>query len=196
MKKMILSLLSCTVLLGCQTNSPSVSNAVSDSGLEYSLIQMPGNKRVSFQIAWDNHWIDSSENNQATPPIGAQLILAGGAKGHPAGDVVEAFADMQSEGFLSAGPDHLYGTLHYSPEFTDDTLMAANAHLLNPLMEQKWLDRIREQFLAGVNEAKFKPISQVFEAMRWAILDDQVIRAALSLDEPGMIEAVSQTLQA
>ena len=50
------------------------------------------------------------------------IILAGGADGYPAGDVVERFADMDGEGRLHATADHLYGRVVSKTQDFDEAM--------------------------------------------------------------------------
>lgn len=180
-------------LSGCQSQGLKVSDEVSTSGLSYSLIQMPGNSRVSIQIAWPSYWAFSKAKNQAVPYIGARLLLAGGAEEYPAGEVVERFADMKSEGNLAPSADYVLGVLHYSREHQDETLKMANAHLRKPSLDERWFNRIRDEFSKQIEETRTQAESKGFEALRWAVFGKQAIRAALSLDEVGMIDDVKQS---
>lgn len=180
------------ILSACQSQGLKVSDEVSISGLGYSLIQMPGNSRVSIQIAWPSYWAFSKDENQAVPYIGTRLLLAGGAEKYPAGEVVERFADMNSVAYLTPSADYLLGVIHYSPEHQKETLEMANAHLRKPTLDKRWLKRIRDEFSEQMKEARTNPENKGFEALRWAIFGEQPIRSALSLDEMNIIDDVEQ----
>ncbi len=195
MSRTISILFLAVVLAACQTpgsSKPTISSETSTSGLEYSLINMPGNSRVSIQIAWPNRWALSNDNNQATPYIGAELILAGGAVGYKAGDVVESFTDMKSEGYLGSSPDYVMGTLHYSPEHATETLKIANAHLRAPTFDERWFSRIQDQFVASAREARARSGAKGFEAARWAVLGDHPGREALDRGNAELLASVSK----
>ena len=88
---------------------PTASDHTSPNGMPYRLIQMPGNEYAAILAAWPHDWIWAEGRNPAASYIGAQLILAGGAEGYPAGEVAERFADMDANGELpvSANNDSL-----------------------------------------------------------------------------------------
>ncbi len=182
-----------TIIYMCISHSQAstISNDVSGSGLAYSLIKMPDNSRVSVQIAYPGRWAFDEGKNQAVPYIGAQLLLAGGAKDYSASEVLELFEDMNSEGNLIPTADYVIGTLHFSPQHQDETLKIVNAHLRNPSLDEQWFDRIRGQFSSQIKETRVTAQSKGFEAMRWAVFGDQAVRASLSLDEANMIEEVT-----
>lgn len=179
-------------LIACQSKENVLSEEVSESGLPYIFTNMPGNSRVSIYIAWPTDWYYSSDRNPAVPRIGAQMLLAGGATGYPAGQVVERFPDMNSEGDLWTSADYVYGVLHYSPEHQNETLKIVNAHLRSPLLDEKWLERIRAQYVEQTNEYRDSGEVQGFEASRWAMLGEQPLRAGLSVHEQSVIEAATK----
>lgn len=174
------------------SQAATISDEVSDSGLEYSLVQMPGKSRISVQIAWPSHWAFDAKLNQAVPYIGNQLILSGGAEGYTPGEVVERFEDMNSDGRLLPTTDYLFGSLQFSPEHQDETLKIVNAHLRSPALDERWFERIRGQLITHIKEIRTSADTKGFEAMRWAVFGEQPIRSAISLDEADMIEAVTQ----
>jgi predicted Zn-dependent peptidase len=117
--------------------------------------------------------------------------MASGAKGYPAGEVVERFTDMYSEVDLSTDSDVVMGTLHYSPEHRDETLKTVNAHLKDPTLDEKWFNRIRENFALEMSEHKSNISTQGFDALRWAIYGEQPLRRYLSMDVPNTVNNVS-----
>ncbi|ASJ76316.1 M16 family metallopeptidase [Granulosicoccus antarcticus] len=179
-------------LCSAHAHASSISDEVSDSGLAYSLVKMPDNPRVSVQIAWPSHWAFDEKLNQAVPYIGAQLLLSGGAGDYSAGEALERFEGMNSEGHLMPTTDYLFGTLNFSPEHQDEMLKIVNAHLRNPALDERWLERARGQFASHIKEIRLNADTKGFEAMRWAVFGEQPIRTAISLDEPNMIEEVTQ----
>jgi len=82
--------------------------------------------------------------------------------------------------------------LHYSPEHQDETLKIVNAHLRSPLLDEKWLERIRAQYVEQSNEYRDSGEVQGFEAARWAMLGEQPVRAGLSVREQSVIEATTK----
>ena len=180
------------MLSACDSGKLLVHEGVSDTGLEYALVEMPGNKRITIQVAWPSNWAFDQAENQAVPYIASRLLLAGGTEEFPPSVVEEKFADIESEGFLMPSAEYVYGTLHYSPEHQDETLKIVNAHLESPTLDEKWLERIRDEFSGQMNEARPKAVSKGFEAMRWAVFGSQPVREFLSLDVPGMIDDVTR----
>lgn len=180
------------MLSACDSGKLQVHEGVSDTGLAYSLVEMPGNKRVTIQVAWPSNWAFDQAGNKAVPYIASRLLLAGGTQEFPPSVVEERFADIKSEGFLMPTVEHVYGTLHYSPEHQDETLRIVNAHLQSPTLDEKWLERIRDEFSGQMNEARPKAVSKGFEAMRWAVFGSQPVREFLSLDVPDMIDEVTR----
>lgn len=179
-----------TMAFSLQTHAQKISEGVSDNGIAFSLVEMPGNSRVTVQIAWPSEWAFNSDNNQAVPHVASQLLLAGGAKDYAPAQIIELFQDMGSEGYLAPQVEYVIGTLHYSPEHQEDTLTIVNAHLKNPSMDQRWLERVRDQFAQQMNEQG--PGADSFDALRWSVFGDQPARAALSPGSADIINSVSQ----
>lgn len=163
--------------------TPVASDQTSPNGTPYRLIQMPGNDYAAILAAWPNDWVWAEGRNPAASYIGAQLILAGGAEGYPAGEVVERFADMDANGELPVTADHLYGMLAAKKGDWPEAIAIANAHLTQPSFDPDWFDRIRTGFAQNIAEAQSQPMHQGFDALRWAIIGDHPLRAMLSLDD-------------
>lgn len=178
-------------LSGCGEEGPKASAETSPGGLAYTLIRLPGNEYVSMQLAWATDWAYRPEVNQAAPHVGAELIMAGGAEGFPAGEVVERFADMDSEGYLTATLDHVFGGLTFDREDMAETLEIANAHLRAPTLDEGWFLRIRDGLGQNIAEAAALPANAGHEAIRWAVFGDAPPRDALSLDAPGLFEGLT-----
>jgi zinc protease len=171
--------------------TPTASDQTSPNGTPYRLIQMPGNEYAAILAAWPNDWVWAEGRNPTASYIGAQLILAGGAQGYPAGEVVERFADMDANGELPVSADHLYGMLAAKKEDWLEAIAIANAHLTQPSFDPDWFDRIRTGFAQNIAEAQSQPMNQGFGALRWAILGDHPLRAMLSLDDAVAFESLS-----
>ena len=193
MIRILSALLALLTLNACQQGGPTASTETSPGGVEYTLIQLPEQEDVAIHIAWPTDWSYRDGTNKAVPIVGTDLILAGGAEGYPAGDVIEQFADLNSEGDIYAGlNDHIIGELAFERAMLDDTIAIANAHLRAPTLDPVWLDRIRDSIAQNMAEAQTHPRHAGFDAGRWAIFKDQPLRMALSLDDPDVFETVTQ----
>lgn len=192
---MIKKIAACLIILtltACQSKENVLSEQVSASGLPYTFTHMPGNSRVSIYIAWPTNWYFDGGNNPTVPIIGTRLLLSGGATDYPAGQVVERFTDMNSEGDLWPQADYVYGVLHFSPEHQDESIKIANAHLKSPLFDQQWLERIRSQFAEQTAELAGRAEVQGYLAASWAIFGKQAIRAGLIVREDTAIQTATQ----
>lgn len=180
-------------LAACKEEGPTASVEISPGGVEYTLLHMPEHEDVTIHIAWPTDWAYRPDTNKAAPVIGTQLILAGGAEGYPAGDVVEQFADLNSEGNIyMAVNDHVIGELTFERREMDETIAIANAHLRTPTLDPIWFDRIREGTAQTMAEARARPAHAGFDAVRWAVFGKQPLRLALSLDEPGVFDDLTR----
>lgn len=171
--------------------TPVASDQTSPNGMPYRLIQMPDNDYAAILAAWPSGWGWQQGRHPAAPFVGADLILAGGAEGYPAGDVVERFADMDGEGRLHATADHLYGRVVSKTQDFDEAITIANAHLTRPSLDTDWFDRIRTGLAQNMSEAQSQPMHQGFNALRWAVMGDHPLRAMLSLDDAAQFDTLS-----
>ncbi len=172
-------------LASCDDAAPTATRQTSDGGLAYTLISLPGSDDISIQIAWGSDWGYRAETNKAAPYVGADLILAGGAAGFAAGEAAEQFADLGSEGIIYVSlADHVIGELTFYSTHLDETVAIANAHLHAPTLDQDWFERISFGLAQDMAEASAQPAHASYDAVRWAVLGDQPLRNALSLDDP------------
>ncbi|MGX9855356.1 M16 family metallopeptidase [Limimaricola variabilis] len=173
-------------LAACKEEVPIASREASPGGIEYTLLNMPGVDDVSIQLAWATDWGHRAETNKASPLIGTQLIMAGGAEGYRAGEVGELFADLNSEGYLGlAAEHHVIGDLTFERSALQETISIANAHLRAPTLDEMWFERIRDDAEQNTFELKAKPANASYDALRWAVYGDAPLRNAISLDAPG-----------
>lgn len=177
----IISLAACTSEDG-DKDTATASKEVSPGGIEYTLLHMPESDEVAVNVAWPTDWAYREETNKAAARVGSELILAGGAKGYPAGVVVERLADLNAEGSLyGVANDHVVGELVFEQDNMSEVIEIANAHLSEPLLEPAWLNRIIDGLEQSVTEERSRPAAAGFEAVRWAVFGEQPLRNALSL---------------
>ncbi|MYA87706.1 MAG: insulinase family protein [Boseongicola sp. SB0662_bin_57] len=189
----VLLLVALVTLAACWEDGPSASRETSPGGIEYTLIDLPEHEDVTIHVAWPTDWAYRPGTSKAAPVTGAQVILAGGAEGHPAGEVVERFADLDSEGNIHvAVNDHVIGELTFERDRMAETVKIANAHLRAPTLEQAWFERIRHGIAQNMAEAQARHVHAGFDAVRWAVFGTQPLRNAMSLDEPGTFEALTR----
>lgn len=193
MTRILLMITTLFTLAACKDDAPTARVETSPGGIEYTLLNIPEHEDVTIHIAWGTDWAYRADTNKAAPAVGTQLILAGGAEGYPAGDAGERFADLNAEGNIYVAiNDHVIGELTFERRWMDETIAIANAHLRAPTLDQMWFDRIREGVAANMAEAQAQPAYAGFDAVRWAVLGDQPLRNALSLDEPGTIDSLTR----
>ncbi len=180
-------------LVACEEAGPTASRQTSPSGIEYTLIVLPEQEDVTLQIAWPTDWGYRADTNKAAPYVGAQLILAGGAEGYPAGDAGERFADLNSEAALYVAlNDHIIGELTFEKASLQDTVEVAAAHIRAPSMEQSWFERVRDGLAQNMADAQAQPSHASFDAARWAVFGSAPLRNSLSLDDPDVFETLSR----
>lgn len=183
MRHVVTTALALILLAGCQEESNSASTGeTSPGGIAYTRLYIPDSEDVAIQIAWPSNWAMRPGVNQDAPFIGAELIMAGGAEGFPAGEVIETFADLNAEGTLWASPDHFHGQLIAPKEHLDKAVEIAAAHLSKPTLDQAWFERIRQGIASRLAETRAQPATQGYDALRWAVLGDTPLRLALTGD--------------
>lgn len=193
MIRVIFALFIALTLAACKPDAPSASSETSPGGVAFTLLTLPGNKDVSIQIAWPTDWAYRAAVNHAAEPVGASLILAGGAEGFPAGEVVETFADLDAEAELYVSvADHLMGELTVTRENLDKAVEIANAHLRAPTLDSKWFIRIRDEQAQNIREFLASPVNAGFEAVRWAVFGAQPLRDGISLGTAGVFDDLSR----
>ncbi|AWB47194.1 hypothetical protein HYN69_00565 [Gemmobacter aquarius] len=180
--------LALTVLAACRTEEKAGATIeTSPGGMAYARLYIPAAEDVAIQIAWPSNWAMRDDVNQAVPYIGTDLILAGGAAGFPAGEVVETFADLNAEGTMWVTVDHLHGQLIAPKENMEKAVGIAAAHLAQPTMVQAWFGRLQQGLATHMAEVSMQPAKRGYDALRWAVLGDTPLRRALSVDPPAMI---------
>lgn len=193
MTRLLIAVLALVTLAACQDDNPTAEQATSPAGTEFTLITLPDHEDVSIQIAWPTDWAYRAETNKAAPLVGADLILAGGAEGFPAGEVVERFADLNSEGTVYAAVnDHVIGELTFERNNLDETIEIANAHLRAPTLDETWFARIKDGGAQNMAQAQAQPAHASFDAVRWAVFNEAPLRNALSLDDPETFETLTR----
>lgn len=192
MKYVAFAAIAAVLLMGCQEEKSSSHTEISPGGIEYARLYIPETETVAIQIAWPTDWAFREGVNQAVPYLGADLILAGGAEGYPAGEVGETFADLKAEGYLSVTMDTVFGSLIVPKSNLSEAVKIANAHLRVPLLDQGWLDRLKDGFFANITEMSALPASKGHDAIRWAVLGDVPVRRALSVDPPAQITSATR----
>ena len=193
MRRVLPLIFAFVLLAGCNEEKPSLIAEKSPGGIEYLRVMIPSADETVIRIAWPTDWAFRAQANQAVPFIGVDLILAGGAEGHPAGAVVETFADLRAEGSLWVNNnDHVMGVLTAPKENFSAAVKIANAHLRAPLLAQEWFERMRDQDAADMAEVAAKPFNKGWDAVYWAILGDNSLRRMLAHESSAEIAAATR----
>ena len=196
MNRLVAAVLLLGMLLGQPREVASAQDPISakksPGGIAYTLVSVPDTEWVSIRVAWPTDWTLHSERDQAAPFVGADVILSGGADGYPPAAVVEEFADLQAEGNIAPGLEHVFGSLAVPLENLDQAVAVANAHLRAPSFEEAWVDRARSAFAAGLKEQMAGSWSQAFDALRWSMLGDGPFRRAMNPGPPERVREVTR----
>ncbi len=179
-------------LSACKDDPRAISTQTSPGGVDYVLVQVPGQEAVAIQVAWDTDWAFRDGRKQAVPYVGSELVLSGGAEGYTAAEAGELFADLNATGQIFATPDYVFGYLGFDKPDMEEVIALANAHLRAPALGENWLERITTGLARTFAESGAQPATQGFIAIRRAVLGDQPLQQALSLSDAGMFEAVTR----
>ena len=189
----LLAVFACSAFLwGCSEAKPTAQVEKTPSGLSYVRVFVPGAKDVAIRAAWPTDWAFRADFNQAVPYIGADLILAGGAQGYPAGQAGEKIADLKAQAQVWVTPDYAFGGLTAPREHLDEAVAIARAHLQAPSLDQSWFERIQQGFASSLAEATAQPERKGADTVRWAILGDSSLRRYLSVDPSDQIMKASR----
>lgn len=185
----------CAVLIvaGCKSDpTPKAISHVSEGGIPFTLLNMPGVKDVALHAAWPTDWAFRADVNPVTPYVGANLLLAGGAVNWPSGAAVEKFEDIKAEAQLSVTPDYILGYLVAPRENIQEAIEITNTHLTKPAFDRDWLDRFSDQLFGTIAQARSQPRTAAIDALRIAILGDTPINASLALSNSNAFERLSE----
>jgi zinc protease len=194
MKRIFFVLLTLFAVTACQQAEPVASDETSPAGIKYSLINISSAEDVALQVAWPSDWSFRAETNPDVPYVAAQLLLAGGAEGYPAGQAGEKFADLKAEANFNAGAEYTFGYLKFKKADEKEVIKIANAHLTRPSLEQTWLDRVKDGIAKNLTEIKARPESQLFDAARWAMLGTHPLRKYYATDSGANTTLVTQDM--
>ncbi len=179
------------LLAACKEDSPRASHETSPAGIAYALLSLPGAEDVAIRVAWPSNWASRPDVNQAVPHIGTDLMLSGGTEGHTPGEAVELFGDLQATARLSARPGIVEGALIAPRDRIARAAAVAGAHLHAPALDRQWFARMRDGFAERQAQLHARSDVRGFSALRWAVLGDTPLRAALTQDRPERIRAVT-----
>ena len=181
-------------LLAALASTPAYAfdtrDLTSPGGIDFRHAEMPDQETVSIQVAWPSDWA-YTETASATPYLGAELLLAGGAGDMSPAEMQQAFEDLQAEGGLNVVADHAYGYLNVRARDLDAAIELAALALVEPAFDERWFERIRDGFAANVVDAKLGAGARVGDLLRRAALGESELERFLSLAPPEVVTAVT-----
>ena len=162
----------------------------SPGGIDFRHAEMPDQESVSIQVAWPSDWA-YTERSSATPYVGAELLLAGGAGEMGPAEMQQAFEELQAEGGLNVVADHAHGYLNVRARDLDAAIELAAIALAEPAFDERWFERIRGGFAANVVDAKLQSGARVGDVLRRAALGESDLERFLSLTPPEIVTEVT-----
>lgn len=186
------------LLTGCDDVDTEASRKVvsvtSPAGHAFNFMPIyeKGVSDITFRIAWPNRWTRGDDRNPAVPLVGADLILSGGTKDMKPQQIIAFFEEKNARGFLSAGPDYVFGELEAPKEHIDETVKVAAEMLATPQFDEAWLGRIKQGALARQKETNALSSTQLYASARLSILGDTPLYASLTLPDADIIGTVTR----
>jgi predicted Zn-dependent peptidase len=184
----------CVILLGVGSQSwakPKAVDLATDSGVSFTLLQMPGAKEVAIYGAWPTDWAYRRDVNPVSQFVGADLLLSGGARGWTTAEAGEAFSDLKASARIWSTPDYVFGYLTMPEDSLEKAVAITNAHLTSPALHPAWFKRVRDQLSDRLAEFADHPQNLASSALRTAILGNSPLRDALSLDDPASFSSLT-----
>lgn len=192
-KKLIAGLLIALNLAACkEEGSREVVLATSPEGQEfhYMPIWEDGVNDITIMMAWPMTWAYEEGRNPAAPYVAAEAILSGGTTELAPREVMELFEDNNSYGHISVRADHAVGELTFPKEHTDEVVRIASEMLARPQFNEAWSERIKQNLLAGQEQARSLSATGMWQAARLRVLGESPLYSFLSLPDLTAIENV------
>ena len=182
----------CTVALVATAPAAAVEveARTSPGGIDFLHAPLPDTDLVSVQVAWPSAW-SYTEDAVAAPFVGGDLMLTGGAGELGAAELQQAFEDLRVDGTIAVQPDHVYGTLNVAPANLDAALDLAADVLVDPALDERWFERIRDGFASNVAEAKRATGTRVHDALARLVFGDVPLERTLTMEPASLAGAVT-----
>jgi len=151
---------------GANAQPTSVQTLTTPNGTQFYFAQMPDEERVNFDIIWKSDWLLNQANNAMTPIVGTQLMFSGGAGDLDPAELQSQFNDLVSDAALNPTANRVRGSLTARHDQVKEAVAIANKVLVTPNLDERWMQRIKDEIADGVAKEKTQSTYQAWDAVR------------------------------
>ena len=161
-----------------------------EAGHSFWFLPMPDADRTAVAITWHSDLPDVSVGREATPRVGIELMLNGGAGGLPAEDIIADFEDLDSGSRLWVQPQEISGFIVSPRAHMDKAAEIANLVLTQPNLEQKWFDREKKKWADEAAERESVVAGHAWNLFREITIGDHPYKRFWSLTPVDGIKSI------
>ncbi|MBX2886905.1 MAG: insulinase family protein [Granulosicoccus sp.] len=169
----------------------SVEQHVSDSGHAFWYYSMPDADRTAVAVTWTSELPDETLMHVATPRVGIDLMLNGGAGGQAPEDIIADFEDLDSGSRLWVQPREISGFLVSPEEHMQRAAEIANQVLTQPNLDEDWFARELKILSDGAKDRETIVAGLAWNLAREMSLGDHPYKRFWSLRPVDEISAIS-----
>lgn len=160
------------------------------AGHDFLYAQLRKAKKVAIIVNWPLAWIEQGRAI-ATPHLGAQLMLNGGAGKRDAATLSADFQDLNAERDLAASADGMIGTLVASPENLIEAASLGRDILTEPHLDNRWLKRLQRNLKADQLKAQQSLSNETWDVVRRFILGKGALNDFLTVRPVSLFDDVT-----
>ncbi|MEM7256490.1 MAG: hypothetical protein AAF404_03780, partial [Pseudomonadota bacterium] len=191
------SMASVIVVVGLSVGSPLyasdaalVEPLTSPDGHKFWYYSMPDADRTALAVTWEQE-VPVKSVHPLTARLGIDVMLNGGAGGRDAADIVADYQDLDAGSGLWVQPQEVSGFIFAPNEHLSTAREIAAAVITEPAMEQKWLDREKQNLVEGAREDAAGSWGIGWNVVRELILGDHPYNNFWSMRPLDKIESVT-----
>ena len=128
-----------------------VEQLTSPDGHKFWYYSMPDADRTALAVTWAQE-VPVSSVHPLTARLGIDVMLNGGAGGRDAADIVADYQDLDAGSGLWVQPQEVSGFIFAPNEHLSTAREIAAAVITEPAMEQRWLDREKQNLIENARE--------------------------------------------
>lgn len=163
------------------TNADTVQQLSTPAGHQFWYYPMPESERTAVAITWHSDLPDVTTGREATPRVGIELMLNGGAGNLAAEEIIADFEDLDAGSRLWVQPQEISGFVVSPVEHLNKASEIANLVLTQPNLEQKWFDREHKSLVDQAAERESVVFGLAWNLSREVILTDHAYKRFWSL---------------
>ena len=145
------------------------------NGVQFDFVRSDDEDNVSIVAAWPTTSMFASQNNPVIPHIASQLMVTGGTKSVSAADLLAKFQELNANAQITVQPGYIKGILATKHSKLAESAPLANSVLIEPLLDEKWLERNKNNLKARVEELSHRPDVKAWTFARRILFAEQPI---------------------